>query len=81
MQTNYSEVAQLRQQIADEYRAGQQALLGLAYGTSRHQFITKKLENMERCRKELVTLVGDKEASKIFIEALDRVQQESEAKG
>jgi hypothetical protein len=75
-----SEIANLRRQIEAEYTAGQQALSGLAYGTSQHQFITQRLENMERCRKELVVLVGADEASKIFIEALDRVQQESEAR-
>jgi hypothetical protein len=75
-----SEVARIRQQIADEYLAGQQALLGLALGTSQHQFITQRIENMERCRDQLVTLVGADEASKIFISALDQVQQESEAR-
>jgi hypothetical protein len=78
MQTKNSEVAYLRQQIEAEYTAGQQALSGLAYGISQHQFITQRLENMERCRKELVGLVGQEEASKIFVETLDRVQQKSD---
>jgi hypothetical protein len=80
MQGSGSEIAQLKQQIADEYIAGQRALSSLAYGTSQHQFITQRLENMEGYRKKLVGLVGDNEASKIFVEALDQVQQESEAR-
>ena len=80
MPETQSEIVRLRLQIELEYLAGHQALSGLAYGTSQHQFVTHKLENMERCRKELVTLVGAEEASKVFIDTLDQVQRESEAR-
>jgi hypothetical protein len=43
---NQSEVAQLRRRIEDEYQAAQLGLTGLASGTSRHQVINAKMENM-----------------------------------
>jgi len=66
-----SDITRLKQQIEDEYTACQQALFGLAYGTSQHQFITLRMENMEKCRLELVELVGSHEALKIMEEAMD----------
>ncbi len=60
-----SEVAQLRQQIADEYLAAQSGLTGLASGTSRHQFITARLENLGVIHERLIELVGSDEAIKI----------------
>ncbi|MBA2678742.1 MAG: hypothetical protein H0U76_10170 [Ktedonobacteraceae bacterium] len=38
-----SEVAQLRERIANEYRAAKWGLSGLAYGTAQHQFITARM--------------------------------------
>ena len=66
-----SEVARLRLQIEEEYLAAQRGLSGLAYGTSRHQFITQRMENMEKCRQKLVTLLGPEEAMKVVAETLE----------
>jgi hypothetical protein len=44
-----SEVARLLKQIREEYAAAQQGLSGLAYGTSRHAFITAKMEILANC--------------------------------
>lgn len=41
-----SEVARLLAQISAEYEAAQRGLTGLAYGTSQHEFITARMENM-----------------------------------
>jgi flagellin-specific chaperone FliS len=66
-----SEVAQLRQRLADEYQAAQWGLTGLAYGTSKHQFITAKMENMGKAFETLTQLVGSpEEAGKIVAETL-----------
>ena len=54
-----SEVAQLLAQISAEYEAAQQGLSGLSMGTSRHDFITARMENMGRIHTQLHTLVGD----------------------
>ena len=54
-----SEVAQLLAQISTEYEAAQRGLSGLASGTSRHDFITARMENMGRIHTQLQSLVGD----------------------
>ncbi len=54
-----SEVAQLLAQISAEYEAAQQGLSGLSMGTSRHDFITARMENMGRIHTQLHSLVGD----------------------
>jgi hypothetical protein len=54
-----SEVARLLSMISDEYEAAQRGLTGLAYGTSQHEFITTRMENMGQLHTELQSLVGD----------------------
>lgn len=60
---NLSEVAQLRQRIADEYLAAQWGLAGLASGTSQHQVITARMEHMGESFTTLTDLVGSPEAA------------------
>jgi hypothetical protein len=57
---NVSEIARI---IAAEYMSAKTGLGGLAYGTSRHQFITARMENMKRCRERLNALVGEREGT------------------
>jgi hypothetical protein len=73
MHANGSEVARLRQQIADEYTSAQRGLSGLACGTARHQFIAAKMEKMGQCHEELVTLLGLEEAIALMVETLEGV--------
>ncbi|MDQ2714892.1 MAG: hypothetical protein M3Z08_08300 [Chloroflexota bacterium] len=47
MDTGISTVAQIRKQIEAEYIAAQRGLEGLAT-VARHQFITARMENMNR---------------------------------
>jgi hypothetical protein len=54
-----SEVARLLLQISAEYEAAQRGLTGLAYGTSKHDFITARMENMGQLHSELQSIVGD----------------------
>ncbi len=54
-----SEVARLLSQISAEYEAAQRGLSGLSYGTSQHDFITARMENMGQLHNQLQTLVGD----------------------
>ena len=70
MPENQSEVARLRQQIADEYTAAQRALNGLAFGTSKHRFITAKMERIGACHQQLQTLVGEQEATRMMNDTL-----------
>ena len=67
---NQSEVARLRQQIADEYIAAQRALNGLAFGTSKHQYITARMERMHVCHSALKDIVGEHEATRMMNDTL-----------
>ena len=68
----HSEVAQLRQRIADEYLAAQWGLTGLASGTSKHQFITARMGNIGKAFETLTELVGSpEEVGKIVVETLE----------
>ena len=54
-----SEVARLLTQISAEYEAAQRGLTGLAYGTSQHEFISTRMENMSQLHNQLQSIVGD----------------------
>jgi hypothetical protein len=54
-----SEVRRLLEQISAEYEAAQRGLTGLSYGSSQHEFITARMENMGRLHGELHDLVGN----------------------
>ena len=54
-----SEVARLLAEIRAEYEAAQRGLSGLAQGTSQHEFITTRMENMGQIHTQLHALVGD----------------------
>ncbi|HEX4208067.1 MAG TPA: hypothetical protein VHZ51_28460 [Ktedonobacteraceae bacterium] len=70
-----SEVARLLTQITEEYEAAQRGLYGLAYGTSKHEFITKRMENMGKLHGELEAIVGDS-AIALVANELNNCQQQ-----
>ena len=67
-----SEVARLLTKITAEYEAAQRGLTGLAYGTSQHEFISARMENMGELHSELQTIVGDS-AIALIVDALNNV--------
>lgn len=70
-QENRSEVARLRQRIAQEYEAARRGLTGLAYGTATHEFITRRMEQIGSCHETLKHLVGEQEATRMLAETLE----------
>ncbi|MGB8347089.1 MAG: hypothetical protein WCD86_19535 [Ktedonobacteraceae bacterium] len=66
-----SEVARLRYQIEQEYRAAELAMNGLALGTTRHDFINAKMDRVGECRQQLAQIVGEQEATRICVEVTD----------
>jgi hypothetical protein len=72
MQENKSEVALLMRRITLEYEAAQNALTGLACGTSQHEFITARMENIGRFHEELATFVGPEQAIKFVAKILEQ---------
>ena len=71
-QEHGSEVARLLFKITAEYEAAQRGLTGLAYGTSQHEFISARMENMGQLQSELQTIVGDS-AIALIVDALNNV--------
>jgi len=66
-----SEVARIRQQIAEEYQAAQRGLYGLTAGTCRHQFITARMQRMSEAFSQLSALVGSpQEAMGMMVDTL-----------
>ena len=69
---NRSEVAHLLKQIEAEYNSSQSGLSGLASGTAKHEFITRKMEKIGEIHAELHALVGD-ESMGLLVELLSEV--------
>ncbi len=65
-----SEVARLLAQINAEYEAAERGLNGLASGTSSHEFITARTENIGRCHEQLKELVGPDKAIALLAETV-----------
>lgn len=68
---NHSEIANLRQRIAEEYEAAMRGLTGLALGSAKHQFITQRMEQIEAYHQTLQHLVGEQEATRMMAETLE----------
>ena len=65
-----SEVAKLLTEIELSYQAARYGLSGLAEGVSKHEFITKKMENIEAGRVALTAIVGSDKAMELITQAL-----------
>lgn len=68
-----SEVARLLESIRLSYESAYLAMHGTAI-VSKHEFITKKMENMQEAHAELQTIVGEQEAIKLVVETLENVE-------
>jgi hypothetical protein len=65
---NKSEVARIRQLIAQEYEAVEQGIKGLAV-TSRHDFIARRQQNIQCYVQDLAAIVGEAEATRMACES------------
>ena len=54
-----SEVAQILAQISAEYQAAQRGMGDFAYGASKHEFISARMEHKGRLHVELQSIVGE----------------------
>lgn len=63
--TSVSEVARLRAQIEAERESAYLARAGFAVGTSKHAFITARMNRIGGYQHELAALVGEQEAQAI----------------
>jgi hypothetical protein len=74
--TGHSEIARMRQHIATEYLSAQLGLFGLAEGTTRHSFITTKMERMGESLETLAEMMGKEQAIQIVAETLQEVPEQ-----
>ena len=70
-----SEIAQIRETIAREYMAAKWGLTGFAQGTTKHAFISARMQRIEEGRKALEAHVGN-EAIALVAETLAGVPEE-----
>ena len=77
MNKQKSEVAQLLQQISLEYEAATRGLTGLSAGSAKHSFITARLEQIGVYHEQLVSLVGEVQATQLVIELAEQKQEDS----
>jgi len=70
-QNQGSEVARLLAQIRSEYEAALRGMTGFASGTSKHHFITQKMENMGKLQIDLEGIVGKETSLALIIDHLN----------
>lgn len=70
MMQNQSEVARLMQQLDAECEAARLAMHGYAE-VARHEVITARMERMGALHEELRAIVGEEEAVKVLVRAMD----------
>ena len=68
---NQSEVAQLRERITREHQAAEWAVTGLAEGNLKHQFITRRMEQMGVHQERLASLIGEEASMAMVCSILD----------
>jgi hypothetical protein len=77
-QNNKSELAFLMAQFEAERQAAEWALTGLASNVSKHEFITARMERMGQIQGQLAPLIGDDEAGRMVVEAMEKIDNPPE---
>jgi hypothetical protein len=68
---NPSEVARLRAQIDAEYAAAWTGLYGLSAGSTRHDFIQKRMERVGELGEQLIERIGKEAAIPLIVQAME----------
>ncbi len=71
--TNQSEIVSLLSQIDAEYSSAQEALYGLAAGSSRHDFISARMNRIQLASQRIIDTLGKDEALPLIVAAMDRL--------
>jgi hypothetical protein len=70
-----SQVAQLVHRIDMEYQAAQRGLMDFAEGSSKHEYITRYLENIGACHEQLAQLISSQQATQLICDAMEQALQ------
>jgi len=76
----HSEVARLRERIEQEYVASQRVFTDFT-PTAKHEYITKRLENIGMCFEELSKFMPPEEAIALVAETLNAIQSPGSLSG
>jgi len=68
-----SEVRRLLKEIELTYQAAKNGLTGLAAGMARHEFISAKMEKLDKQRESLAHIVGADRAMELLVQAIENV--------
>jgi hypothetical protein len=79
-ETNKSEIARLREQIAMEYQASQRVFTEFT-ANGRHEFISKRQENIARIFEDLRQYMSPDDAMQLVIQVGDQIQGASVSSG
>ena len=63
-----TDLRRLLRQIDEEYNAAYSGMNALSNGTARHAFMNARMENIDKRRIELTTLVGEEEALRLTVQ-------------
>ncbi len=63
-----TELKRLLRQIEEEYNAAYSGMRAFSSGAARHAFINARMVNIDKCRIELTTLVGEEEALRLMVQ-------------
>jgi hypothetical protein len=72
-----SEVLRLKRQIDLEAEASFRGMYGVSSGTSKHAFISARMEHMGILHQRLAHFIGTNDATRYLIQAMDRKYQPS----
>jgi hypothetical protein len=70
-QQNGSEVARLKERISRECQSANWALTGLADGTAKHRFISRRYDQIGMYQERLAALVGEHASMQIVIQVIE----------
>ncbi|HZS75079.1 MAG TPA: hypothetical protein VFA41_00570 [Ktedonobacteraceae bacterium] len=74
MTTHESELARLLRKIDLEAQAAWNGLYGFTQGSSKHAYITARLERLGQYHQQLQTLVGEQQATRTLMQALEQTE-------
>jgi hypothetical protein len=75
---NQSEIGRLLDTIEQEYHSAFLGFSGLSLGTSRHDFINHRMENIALAGRQLVGLLGENEAGRLIVEQMNKSADKGE---
>lgn len=72
LERNESQIRRLLQTIDQDYCAAFLGFSGLSLGSSKHEFINHRMDQIGVAGKQLVELVGEDEAGRLIVQQMNK---------